>query len=330
MNGHPDSRCRPGRRTGLALWFTLCLVTVFVLGGMILFNLMRGLTRQVEYADASIRAQYIGESAFHRLYARLTSAAWEDRWFAAGPDSGSQIELHGGRYDYFIADNPNRERHADIFVRSTYRNTRRCFYWLVEVKPGLLVGLAQGLPVGSNEIEPDRLPVAAGDNKPLADAMEKLITDRKAKRPIADAMEAAVKGNNDITQAIPALGGVSPADVVRAPGTPGGGGTPSVPPIIPPSPPVSISNGLDPSNGKTVTVEKEIDEDVIPVFVDYFDEYGTAITTNGDDMVAAVRQGKRYTPPPPPSSGGGGGSGNWGWWGDHHHHGYYGHRHHHH
>ncbi len=329
MNAHPPVMDQRPRRAGLALWFTLCLVTVFVLGGMILFNLMRGLTRQVEYADASIRAQYIGESAFHRLYARLTSAAWEDRWFAAGPDTGSQIDLHGGTYDFFIADNPNRARHADIFVRSTYRNTRRCFYWLVKVKPGLLVGLAQGVPVSSNEIEPERLPIAAGDNKPLADAMEKVIADRKNKRPIADTMEAAVKGNNDITQAIPALGGVAPADVVRAPSNPAGEAAPTVPPVIPLAPPISISSGLDPSNGKTVAVEKEIDEDAIPVFVDYFDDYGTALTTNGDDMVAAIRQGKRYTPPPPPRyTGSGGGCGNW--WGDHHHHGHYGHRHHHH
>ncbi|RCK78992.1 MAG: hypothetical protein OZSIB_0543 [Candidatus Ozemobacter sibiricus] len=318
------SAFRDGERRGMALWFVLGLVTVFVLGGMVLFNLTRGLTRQVEYADASLRAQYIGESAYNQLYARLSGHSWDDRWFAAGPDSGSLIPLHGGAYDYFIADNPYRPMHADIFVRAEYKNARRCFYWLVRMKPGLLVSLAQNLPVGMMEIEPERLPTAAGQNQALADQMERIIATRQSKAAIAGAMESGIKANNDVTQAITQLGGVPPAGVVRQPVVTAGGEAVPVPPAVTPVPPVHISNGFDPSGGKTVQEENEVDAEVIPVFIDYFPDYSTTLLTHGQELIQTVRNGVRYIPPPPPTIGR---PKIWNWWEGHKHDHYHHHRH---
>lgn len=255
---------RPGVRRGIALVLVFLLLAAAVVVGILVANLMRGLQRQVEYSDAAIRAQYIGESAYHRLHARLCAKPWEARWFAGSPDSGSGIRLHGGEYDYFIADNPFRPNHADIFVRAAYRGTRRAFYWLVEVEPCLLVGLGQGLVRGCLEMEADSQPTPAnGMQADLAGTMERIITTGQSHRAIADAMAASVRESNQAADAITKIGGVPPVGVVSSPFGPESvtGQVPSPTNLVPVAPP----DALPPDRVAGVPGnERSLDEEILP------------------------------------------------------------------
>ncbi len=292
-------------RRGIALWMVFALLLVIVIGGIALSSLMRGLQRQVEYADAGIRAQYIGESAYNRLHARLFSKPWDERWFANGTDSGSEISLHEGEYDFFIADNPFRPRHADIFIRSSYRGTKRAFYWLVKGETDLLTGLVNGTVVGSTEFEPDNQPTSASPNTTeLAKAMEKIIQIRKDKRPVSDPMTKGLNSTNKANDAIRELGGVPPSGVVQEPFDQSGapGQTPPSTTIDPPS----TQPPFTPEKVKEVPKnEKKLDWEVIPNIVGDFPNFKENLKEMGKKLNDSVAAGVTPTAGTPPTQGSG-------------------------
>lgn len=83
-------------KNAMALWLVIILVAVFSLVGTIYFTLSRGLAKQVEFIDASLRAQYIAESVFSELYSKLISTSWENRWFANRPEVKTRQSLYDG------------------------------------------------------------------------------------------------------------------------------------------------------------------------------------------------------------------------------------------
>jgi len=136
--GRPGEEQQMGNnRRGIALWFSFLTLMVLFLGGVILSRLSQGVNRQIEYSDASIRSQYIAESGLNVLLERLMAKPWSERWFAAEPDSAAGISYGGGTYDFFIQDSMARPMLVDIWIRASFRSSRRAFFWRVRFTESL-------------------------------------------------------------------------------------------------------------------------------------------------------------------------------------------------
>lgn len=195
------------RRRGIAIGVVFVVLIVLFVGGMTLSHLMRGVQRQLEFSDAHIRCQYIGEAAMNLQLARLLSKPWEARWFAAGPDSASDLPYGGGNYDYFIQDTADKPFHVDLWIRSTFRNARRCFFWRVKYDHGLLGGLAQGLAVNRLELEPEQSPPTGTTvTTPFTERIKQIINERTAKRNRADVLGNSIRQNIRTDQILTGLG----------------------------------------------------------------------------------------------------------------------------
>lgn len=260
----------------------MAFIVLFVLfaTGVVISNLSRGLQRQVEFADASVRAQYIAETALNLLMARLMGSPYEERWFAGNPDAQAGVEYGGGTYDYFIADTKNRPMFVDIWVRSTYRNSKRFYYWRVKFQNTLLTGLATGMPVNGTEVEGTAFPNSPTDMDRYSAAIEAQLERRRGNRSGANAMADVIQGSNDVTQALNNVGAPPPRGVA---GTPFGADPADDPTVAVPVitlPPIS-SNWpalpLDPPLGGLVKVKQEEEQMVQAV-----PEIIRDIDTNGD------------------------------------------------
>lgn len=202
-----------GNNRGMAIGFIFLILMVLFLGGMSISHLMQGVQKQLEFADAHVRAQYIAESGMNYLLARYLSKPWEDRWFAAGPDGASAIDFGGGTYDYFIQDTPDRPFFADIWIRSIFKNTKRSFFWRVKYRQAVLSGLAQANPVNSSEMSQDNFPNSVTSAISLTQKIETLLDKRAENRGKADQMKATMQNTNSVDTIITEMGGAPPQKV---------------------------------------------------------------------------------------------------------------------
>ncbi len=175
-------------RNGIALGVAVGVIVILFLAGMVISQLSRGVQRQLEYSDSSIRAQYIAETGINTLIARLMKSSWEDRWFAGGADSEAEVQFGGGTYDYYIQDSPNRTYQADIWVRGDYRGVKRGYFWRMNFTRGLFEGFAAGRIESAIEIEPDRHPGNPDQANELSREMERIIEKRTSNQAKAQAV----------------------------------------------------------------------------------------------------------------------------------------------
>ena len=183
----------PSRR-GIAIGVVFVILVVLFLGGLAIMHLMRGVQRQLEFSDAHLRTQYIGEAGMNLLMSRLLAQPWEKRWFAAGPKAEADLSYGGGAWDYFIQDTPGRFFHADLWIRASFKTTRRCFFWRIKYDHGLLGGLAMGMPVTRVELEPDEAPAPGTTvTTPFTDRIEQILTERSQKKKKAEEVANGVR-----------------------------------------------------------------------------------------------------------------------------------------
>ncbi len=245
----------PSRR-GIAIGVVFVILVVLFLGGLAIMHLMRGVQRQLEFSDAHLRTQYIGEAGMNLLMSRLLAQPWEKRWFAAGPKAEANLSYGGGTWDYFIQDTPGRFFHADLWIRASFKTTRRCFFWRIKYDHGLLGGLAMGMPVTRVELEPDEAPAPGTTvTTPFTDRIEQILTERSQKKKKAE--EVA----NSVRKVVPTdrvMSGLGLAPVESAPKAPFPVNVPpaapttaaAVPqsvssPVLPPSPPIFSPKGKE-------------------------------------------------------------------------------------
>lgn len=247
------------RRRGIAMGVAFLVLFVLFATGLVISNLSRGLQRQVEFADASVRAQYIAETGLNLLMARLMGAPYENRWFAGNPDAQAGVEYGGGTYDYFICDTKNRPLFVDIWIRSNYRNSKRFYYWRVKFLNSLLSGLANGMPVNGTEMEGSQFPTTGNDLDRFSANIEAQLERRKKNRTGANTMSDVIQGSNDVTQALNNVGAPPSRGVAGIPFGSDSGDNPNTPlPVI--RIPELSANGptisLNPPLNTTVQVTK--------------------------------------------------------------------------
>ncbi|MFZ2958808.1 MAG: hypothetical protein WA705_18110 [Candidatus Ozemobacteraceae bacterium] len=319
-------------RRGIALGVAMFILLTLFAAGMTISHLMRGLQKQVEYADSAVRAQYIGESGLNILLARLQSKPWEKRWFAPVPDSGTGIEYGGGSYEYFISDTANRPLHADIWVKSNYRNTKRFFFWRVKFQSSMLNGLAQGIPINSSEIDGSNFPVAATDLDALTAQIESQIDKRKDNRGNADTLISSIRTTNDIHQTMSNIGAnpagtlvggpFSPSSAIPFPGQAPYPGWKAGPPPPPPAGNPNMGLVIPPPFDVPVSAS-EIEFKTAPALVIAAIDQGAKIKGKGHDIFNHKKNKGHIKIPIPSYNGGDNGGGDGGddrwssWWRDH-------------
>jgi len=200
-------------KKGMAIGLIFFVLIVLFLGGMTISYLMHGVQRQLEFSDAHIRAQYIAESAMNLLLAKLLSKPWEERWFANSSDAAIGVVYGGGNYDYFIKDSPGRPRHADIWVRASYKNTKRFFFWRVKYQQDLLNGFANSSPVSSTELAQEQFPSHASKIDHFTAQVEELIRKRRENDVAATAIGKELESITNPGTAISGIGGEIPSTI---------------------------------------------------------------------------------------------------------------------
>lgn len=200
-------------RKGIALVLVLGTLTVLFTGGMVISQLMTGVQDQLKYTDAAIRAQYIAESAFNLLMARLMGRPYNQRWFKTAGGEGKTSAYSGGYYDYFISDTPNRVHHVDIWIRSSFGNIKRVFFWRVNVQQALLPGVVQGATIGALELQEADFPTSSGSGQTNSDSLsgrlDSIVAERQAKAEATERAVEQIKSNPKLTSVV--------SQVVQAP-----------------------------------------------------------------------------------------------------------------
>lgn len=239
-----DRPYRPGReclvRRGIALPMVILLVVVLFAGGMTISYLLQGVQKQMRYADATLRVQYIAESGMNLLLARMLAKPWSQRWFATAPDSQADIRYEGGSYDYFLHDTPGRNNSADLWIRSTFGDTRRNYFWRIVYDHGLLSGMALGVPITRIELPDDQAPTPGTANLDQFTALvESHLQTRKVNREPAAALAQIVKAHTSPDRVLDEIGFRPPRPVrlLPFPERPGI----ILPPIVPPTAPARPS-----------------------------------------------------------------------------------------
>ncbi len=200
-------------RRGLALGFTIGIIVILFLAGLVINNLSRGIHRQLEYSDSSIRAQYIAESGINALISRLLSKVWDERWFAGGPDAAAEVPYAGGTYDYFVQDTAGRPLQADMWVRSTFKGVRRAYFWRVKFARNLFAGLASGLVDSAMELDPEKHPATVQEANDLAKQMDEMIAKRAENQPLSQAISSNLQTTGVAVEALSTLGAKAPETV---------------------------------------------------------------------------------------------------------------------
>ncbi|MBI3038556.1 hypothetical protein HYY75_05820 [bacterium] len=206
-------------RLGVAIAFVFIILVVLFLGGMTVSYLMQGVQKQLEFSDATIRCQYIGESGLNLLLAKLFSKSWDERWFAqTGTDAKAEVFYANGTYDYFIQETPGRNYHVDIWIRALYKTSKRFFFWRVRFDPGLFGSLANGVRTFSAELDESKFPPEGTSNlNPYTAQIETLLVQRKANQEGADVIADQVSRTSKPDEAIIALTGNAPPNLRKEP-----------------------------------------------------------------------------------------------------------------
>ena len=208
------------KRRGMAIGLVFAVLIVLFVGGMTLSQLMRGVQRQLEFSDAQIRCQYIGEAGMNLLLTRLLARPWEQRWFQAGPDSASAIPYGDGNYDYFIMDTASKPYYVDLWIRTTFKTAKRCFFWRVKFDHGLLGGLAQGIAVNRFELEPDQAPPTGTTfTTPFTEQIAQIITERNSKKNGSNQLVSNIRQVVPTNQILTTIGKQNPGRVQNSPFT---------------------------------------------------------------------------------------------------------------
>ncbi len=133
---------RPVMRAGVALGVAVAILAIMFIMAFSYFTLMRGVGAGLEGSDAHIRALAIAESGVHALTARVFSKPWDARWFKTGPDiQDKPISYGGGSYISVVQDTPGVPYSFDLWVRSTYRGTRRLLFYRISYEDSVFHGL---------------------------------------------------------------------------------------------------------------------------------------------------------------------------------------------
>ncbi len=171
------------RRRGLALPMVVAVTLVMCLVFFGLWKMMRGVGTQLEYADAHVRALAIAESGYHLLVTRLMAKPWEERWFAAGPDAKPGLEMDGGTWDYFIQTTPGQAETADIWIRASYKNSRRLHFYRFKYEDQLFRTLTNPAPIFTGSLEDSGAsPLTENAITPFTEHMNSLISRREQNR----------------------------------------------------------------------------------------------------------------------------------------------------
>ncbi|HNV68213.1 MAG TPA: hypothetical protein PKO06_00845 [Candidatus Ozemobacteraceae bacterium] len=132
----------PAERLGIALGVAVAILAIMFILAFSYFTLMRGVGSGLEGADAHVRALAIAEAGTQAITARVFSGSWEGRWFRNGPDiQDKPISYGGGSYISVIQDTPGVPLSFDLWVRSTYRGTRRLLFYRISYEDSVFHGL---------------------------------------------------------------------------------------------------------------------------------------------------------------------------------------------
>lgn len=171
------------RKRGLALPMVVAVTLVMCLVFFGLWKMMRGVGTQLEYSDAHVRALAIAESGYHLLVTRLLAKPWEERWFAAGPDAQPGLEMDGGTWDYFIQTTPGQTETADIWIRASYKNSRRLHFYRFKYEDQLFRSLTNPAPAFTGSLEDSGTsPLTPTAITPFTEHMNTLISRREQNR----------------------------------------------------------------------------------------------------------------------------------------------------
>jgi hypothetical protein len=228
-------------RRGIAVPIVVCTIALLFIVFFTLFMMMRGVGGQLEYSDAHIRAVNIAESGYQQLVARLMSQPWEDRWFLGGPDAKAGVSYGGGTFDYFIQTTAGAERSADLWVRGTYKNTRRLLFYRLRYRDLLFKSLSQPAPdfAGSSEMAPALSPGAINE---LTTLMNEHISRRERNRVEATRKWQEISQKMDPIEILRMLGAHLDGSFPNKSKSPKDG----VPTDVPPPPPTRPPAGTKP------------------------------------------------------------------------------------
>jgi hypothetical protein len=218
----------------------IMFVSVFALS-----KLMRGVSSQLEYSDAHLRALTIAESAYQMLVAQMMSKNWEERWFADKPQGQAGTDFEGGTYDYFIQNTPGVEKSADIWIRAEYKNTRRVLFYRIKYQDRIFKGLTTPQTDFTSTVDDQKyVPLIAPAVDPMTAQINELINIRKQNRVKSTQIWEVMSQKVDPYAILTSLGASVPGGelpITSVP-VPGGGSTAVSPPPKNPAPAGGSSN----------------------------------------------------------------------------------------
>ncbi|MBF0407347.1 MAG: hypothetical protein HQM10_08335 [Candidatus Riflebacteria bacterium] len=162
-------------RSGIAFPVVIAIIVVLFTSIFTIHQLSRGVSSQLEYSDAHVRALAIAESGYQMLLARIMSSPWEQRWFKENADSQTNFVFEKGYFSYYIENTPSEAFSADIWVNGQYKNVKRLLFYRVRYDDLLFKGFSTITPGYTASFEDNS---SSGVN-PMSDQISKLIEKRK-------------------------------------------------------------------------------------------------------------------------------------------------------
>lgn len=222
------------------------IVCLLIFGSvMIVFQSMQQGRTQRHAVDSYVRAIFIAEAGFNRLFARLQSTGWEGRWFADVPALEEDMPYAGGTYSSLISDSAAGSRTADVLVTGHHEKSVVRMVWRVKFDEQALSLFPQIRTVVFRYVE-EEIPEGSRDMSPLVARVEEILTQRGTNRDKTSTMVSAVRAEPSLGKVLETVGLPDSKAVIQVPGLPALGAAPAGA-SLPPAPPLPAPAPNDPA-----------------------------------------------------------------------------------
>ncbi len=210
----------------------LGLISLFLLV-TVLSNMSSEYSNQVAHGDEVNRCRLIAESAYSIVLAKVRERPWGQRFFSPRfEEFGTQ--LYGGEYDLYIEDTPGKSNQADVYVRATFRRTKRLLFWRFVFEDTVLDAVGKMYPLLFTSFDVSRFPDKV-QGSPFLEEIENIIEERKRNNGPAKSKAQEIRNHSSLKEVLGILT-IPPSDKVDENVDPAP--VPPVPSIKPPEKPV--------------------------------------------------------------------------------------------
>lgn len=215
---------------GIALMLPLMLM---------IFSMSREYAGQVAHVDEIIRCRSIAMSVFSKVQAKIREKPYSQRFFAGSAFREYISDFHGGEYELFVVDTPNKPMQADIYVIATYRRVRKLFFWRILIEATILDAVGKIIQILHANLDPMQF----GNGSPASSAndyINGILDERRANRKKAAEKAAIIKPQASLTDIAAVLEIPDPDQIENStdPAAASMNDVPAVPP--PPGLPITV------------------------------------------------------------------------------------------